>query len=244
MNGTAEAKLDNTTENNESSLPGIDVLNTGYGDFELRFDPNKPDEVQKAKETITYAGNEYELVQFHFHSPSETLWHQQSFPLEIHFVHQGKDGKAAILAVLIKGGNANPTLEQILNHLPKEQRKEIPVPGVGVDPSALLPADQRYYAFMGSLTSPPCSEGFQWIVMPSPITASPAQILRVRQETHGTNARPVQPLNNRVCGSVNLFRKGAFDHEKSVENDDMDSRIVSASVCACARGTVFFCRPQ
>jgi len=153
---------------------------------------------KKAKETITYAGNEYELVQFHFHSPSETLWHQQSFPLEIHFVHQGKDGKAAILAVLIKGGNANPTLEQILNHLPKEQRKEIPVPGVGVDPSALLPADQRYYAFMGSLTSPPCSEGFQWIVMPSPITASPAQILRVRQETHGTNARPVQPLNNRV----------------------------------------------
>ncbi len=35
------------------TLPGIDVLNTGYGDFELRFDPNKPDEVQKAKETIT-----------------------------------------------------------------------------------------------------------------------------------------------------------------------------------------------
>ena len=32
---------------------GIDVLNTGYGDFELRFDENKPDEVQKAKETIT-----------------------------------------------------------------------------------------------------------------------------------------------------------------------------------------------
>src|SRR5215471_10405299 len=37
----------------EQTLPGIDVLNTGYGDFELRFDPNKPDEVQKAKETIT-----------------------------------------------------------------------------------------------------------------------------------------------------------------------------------------------
>ena len=38
---------------NEQALPGIDVLNTGYGDFELSFDPNKPDEVQKAKETIT-----------------------------------------------------------------------------------------------------------------------------------------------------------------------------------------------
>jgi len=40
-------------QDNETQLPGIDVLNTGYGDFELRFDPNKPDEVQKAKETIT-----------------------------------------------------------------------------------------------------------------------------------------------------------------------------------------------
>ena len=40
-------------QNNEKPRPGIDVLNTGYGDFELRFDPNKPDEVQKAKETIT-----------------------------------------------------------------------------------------------------------------------------------------------------------------------------------------------
>ena len=40
-------------QNTEKSLPGIDVLNTGYGEFELRFDPNKPDEVQKAKETIT-----------------------------------------------------------------------------------------------------------------------------------------------------------------------------------------------
>ena len=45
--------MENTIENNRSPLPGIDVLNTGYGDFELRFDPNKPDEVQKAKETIT-----------------------------------------------------------------------------------------------------------------------------------------------------------------------------------------------
>lgn len=40
-------------QNKEQTRPGIDVLNTGYGDFELSFDPNKPDEVQKAKETIT-----------------------------------------------------------------------------------------------------------------------------------------------------------------------------------------------
>lgn len=153
---------------------------------------------KKSIETITYGGNTYDLVQFHFHSPSENLWRQQSFPLEIHFVHQGKDGKAAVLAVFVRGGDGNPMLEQILSHLPKEKKKEIAVPGSSIDPSQLLPVDQRYYAFSGSLTSPPCSEGFQWIVMPTPITASPAQILQIRQETNGTNARPVQPLNGRV----------------------------------------------
>lgn len=40
-------------QHSKPTQPGIDVLNTGYGDFELSFDPNKPDEVQKAKETIT-----------------------------------------------------------------------------------------------------------------------------------------------------------------------------------------------
>ena len=40
-------------DNNKDSMPGIDVLNTGYGDFELRFDLNKPDEVERAKQTIT-----------------------------------------------------------------------------------------------------------------------------------------------------------------------------------------------
>ncbi len=34
-------------------VPGIDVLNTGYGDLEVAFNPDRPDEMQKAKETIT-----------------------------------------------------------------------------------------------------------------------------------------------------------------------------------------------
>jgi carbonic anhydrase len=150
------------------------------------------------KETITLSGKDYELLQFHFHSPSETLWHKQAFPLEIHFVHQGKDGELAVIGVFVKGGEENPVLQQILDHLPEHDHEEYPVKGVNINPGALMPANQRYFYYMGSLTTPPCAEGVQWIVMPEPITASPAQILKIRKASGGTNARPVQPMYGRA----------------------------------------------
>jgi carbonic anhydrase len=153
---------------------------------------------KKVRETITYNGNTYDLVQFHFHSPSETLWHKQSFPLEIHFVHQGKDGTLAVLGVFVKGGEENPAIAEIVKNMPAEEKKEFAVKDVNINPAQLLPENKRYFAYMGSLTTPPCVEGVQWIVMPEPITASPAQILTLREAAGGNNARPVQPLNNRV----------------------------------------------
>jgi carbonic anhydrase len=178
--------LDTTLEIGTSQT----MVNTGHG-LQINFHG-------KERERLTFAGKDYELVQFHFHSPSETLWHKQAFPLEIHFVHQGKDGAVAVLAVFVKGGAENPALKQILQHLPENEHKEYPVPGVSINPVDLLPADQRYFSFQGSLTTPPCTEGLQWIAMPETITASPAQILEIRQTSNGTNARPVQPMNDRT----------------------------------------------
>lgn len=167
------------------------VIDTGRS-FQVNFDEKK--ETQK----ITYAGNEYHLIQIHFHSPSETLWHKQAFPLEIHFVHQGKAGQLLELAVLVKGGAENATLAQIIQHMPSERGNAKAIAGVQIDPATLLPADKRYFAYDGSLTTPPCTEGVKWVAMPIPITASPSQILAIRASSHGTNARPVQPLNNRI----------------------------------------------
>lgn len=166
-------------------------IDTGHS-LQINFHPKSD------KETINYAGHDYELMQFHFHSPSETEWHKQAFPLEIHFVHQGKDGKVAVLSVLVKGGEENAELAKIVEHIPSESGKASAINGVNVNPSQLLPADKRYFSYDGSLTTPPCSEGVQWIVFSKPITASPAQILKIREASHGTNARPVQPLNNRI----------------------------------------------
>ncbi|MBK7002799.1 MAG: carbonic anhydrase family protein [Rhodoferax sp.] len=61
----------------------------------------------------------------------------------------------------------------------------------------LLPTDQRYYQFMGSLTTPPCSENVLWLVLKQPVSISRAQI-RLFTQLYPNNARPVQPLNGRT----------------------------------------------
>lgn len=149
------------------------------------------------KEKLIVAGNVYRLMQFHFHTPSETQLNGHEFPAEIHFVNQGPNGKIAVIAVFVQPGKENPALNPILNHLPKIKGKKYMRPDIRVNPAALLPANKSYYSFMGSLTTPPCNEGLQWFVMRRPIQASLAQIAKIRQAQGGNNARPVQPTNDR-----------------------------------------------
>jgi len=167
------------------------IIDDGHG-LQINFHD------KQNQETITVNGKDYHLVQFHIHTPSETEWHNQTFPMEIHFVHQSDDGTAAVIGVFVNGGEANKTLQKIIANVPKDKGIDHPLENDQINPGDLLPAQQDYYSFMGSLTTPPCTEGLQWIVMAKPITASPAQIVKLRQANGGVNARPVQPLNKRV----------------------------------------------
>lgn len=164
-------------------------INDGHG-VQLDFHPD-------SHESVTYAGKPYQLVQLHFHSPSENESDGRTFPLEIHFVHQGASGKVLVVGVFVRAGEMNPAIEKVINHLPKEEGKEIAIAGERVDPAQLLPVDKTFYAFTGSLTTPPCTEGLQWVQMQSSITATPAQIQRLRWAAGGDNARPIQSLNGR-----------------------------------------------
>lgn len=166
------------------------IINDGHG-VQLNFPSN-------SNESILYNNKKYHLVQFHMHTPSENKWQGQSSPLEIHFVHQGDNGQIAVIGVFVSFGKENPTLEKIINHLPKENGKEKTIPGEYINPNDLLPVHHDHYSFAGSLTTPPCSEGIQWIVMRNPITASREQIAKIKHAADGANARPIQPLNKRV----------------------------------------------
>jgi len=141
------------------------------------------------------AGHPFDLLQFHFHHPSEHLLSGRTFDLELHFVHKSAEGKLAVLGIFIEPGQENAALAPIWAAMPREAGEPKQV-GTSIDPSALLPADRKHFRYKGSLTTPPCSEGVLWTVFKNPIEASSAQI-RQFAELFPVNARPVQSLNSR-----------------------------------------------
>src|SRR5215469_3929527 len=142
-------------------------------------------------------GERYQLTQFHFHRPSEELIQGKRFAMVIHLMHESSGGNTAGVAVLLKAGRRNATIQQILDHLPQVAGSEHEVPGVEIDPASLLPSNLDYYTYMGSQTAPPCTESVIWFVLKTPIEISPPQIAAFAR-VYSHNVRPVQPLNGRI----------------------------------------------
>ena len=151
----------------------------------------------KSGSFIKIDNKEFELKQFHFHTPSENEIDGKSFPLEAHFVHQAKDGSLAVVAVLFEDGKDNPVLEKIWEKMPKEAGKESTVTLSATMINELLPKDKKYYRFDGSLTTPPCSEGVRWFVMKEYPSVSKKEVEEFLHIMHHPNNRPVQPANAR-----------------------------------------------
>jgi len=146
---------------------------------------------------IAIAGVRYELLQFHFHTPSEEHINGRSYPLVAHLVHQNAEGKLAVVAVLFRKGAQNPLIKTLWDALPKEKSRQQEPAGVSIDIASLLPQAQGYYNFPGSLTTPPCSEEVNWFVLKQPVEISAAQLKQFTR-IYKHNARPVQPLNGRT----------------------------------------------
>ncbi len=146
---------------------------------------------------ITLGGKRFELVQFHFHHPSENEVNGRKFPMELHLVHQDAEGKLAVVGVLLAEGKANPVVAELWKYLPKEKDKESTPEGVTVDPSGLLPANRAYYTYAGSFTTPPCTEDVTWLLLRTPGTLSKPEVATFAAQ-FPNNARPVQPLNGRT----------------------------------------------
>lgn len=148
--------------------------------------------------TLRVGGTEYALLQFHFHHPSEHLLSGKAFDLECHFVHKAASGALAVVGVFIRPGAENKALSPIWSVMPAAEGEAT---GPVVDPAALLPSGRGYFRYMGSLTTPPCSEGLTWTVLKEPVEASTDQIRRFAS-LFANNARPVQPLNRRFLLDV------------------------------------------
>jgi len=137
----------------------------------------------------------YQLLQFHFHHPSEELINGKRSEMVAHLVHRDSEGKLAVVAVLLRVGQPNTTAETLLSHLPKKEHAA-DFKDVLINPAGLLPTDRGYFTYTGSLTTPPCSEGVRWLVLRSPSTLSKHEIA-VFAKLYPNDARPVQKLNGR-----------------------------------------------
>jgi len=142
---------------------------------------------------ITVDGVDYKLAQFHFHGKSEEQIDGKQYDLVAHMVHKSAFGNLLVVAVLFEEGKAsNPMVQKVLDSVGKSTE---------MNPAELLPKNSNsYFHFMGSLTTPLCSENVKWYVMKEIQSASKEQITALRK-FYDHNYRPVQPLNGRVVES-------------------------------------------
>ena len=150
----------------------------------------------KLENFIVLDGKRFDLSQFHFHHPSEHTVEGKSYPMEIHFVHQDRQGSLAVLAVFLKEGMENKALKPIFDFIPSQKSSEKYLGDVRVSTSKLLPPKLDSYRYSGSLTTPPCSENVSWVVFKEPLEISPKQFQQFEQIIH-FNARPRQAIDRR-----------------------------------------------
>jgi len=166
---------------------GSSAVNNGHT-LQVNFDEGS---------SLAVDGETYNLLQFHFHSPSENNIEGQSFPLEAHLVHANGNGSLAVLGVLFVAGEANEVVQAIWD-TPLETVGESVSLSAPINAGNLLPDDLAYYQFDGSLTTPPCTEGVRWMVLAEPVSVSPEQVDAFVQLMGGPTNRPIQDLNDRV----------------------------------------------
>ena len=156
---------------------------------------------------IVVDGTRYQLLQFHFHAPSEHTVAGKPFDMEMHLVHKSEVGSLAVVGLLIENGSHNFAFDPIWAHLPAVPGETQHIGHVNVDLHLMLSTNGQVtdeagqpfsntYRYDGSLTTPPCSENVKWIVLTTPIEMSEAQIAAFKAIIHDNN-RPVQPLNGR-----------------------------------------------
>ncbi len=124
-------------------------------------------------------GARFDLVEFHFHHPSEHAWRGKHYAMELHLVHRTAAGLLGVVGVFLEERRRpdNPQLEVLWQNLPttKGVRTYPPVP---FDAASLLPPDRHGTRYIGSLTTPPARKasagGSSTSPSRSPATRSPA----------------------------------------------------------------------
>lgn len=178
------------------------IENTGHV-VEVPYEPGS---------SLRIANDSYDLLQFHFHAPSEHTIDGEHAAAELHLVHRNSLLDLAVVGVLVQVGHPiNHTINDLLLAATTESGEETKLEGM-LNARNVLPRNRNYYTYSGSLTTPPCSEGVRWFVLKKPVFVSQAAIDHLHEvisefenyEGFSDNNRPVRPLNGRAI----LNRRG------------------------------------
>ncbi|GEO96385.1 carbonic anhydrase [Kocuria turfanensis] len=191
--GTAQSPIDVPSNAPLSSSPT--TLDYTVADFQARDTGHTVELHALSPQRITVDGTQYTFKQMHYHAPSEHTVGGTSYEAEFHFVHQSDDDALAVIGVLATAGKDNAAWSPVIDAVPATRGGNSPEV-TGLTLTSLLPDSLGHYAYDGSLTTPPCSEGVRWLLLQTPIELSTGQIEDLRS-VHSGNNRPTRPLNNR-----------------------------------------------
>uniref|UniRef100_A0A0D3H0D6 Carbonic anhydrase n=1 Tax=Oryza barthii TaxID=65489 RepID=A0A0D3H0D6_9ORYZ len=165
------------------------VVNRGH-DIMVRFDGDVG--------SLKINGTTYQLRQMHWHTPSEHTIDGRRYDMELHMVHLNAQNQAAVIGILYTIGTTPDEflqkMEPYIIAISNQEGKEKMVVG-GADPNVAKGKDTVYYRYMGSFTTPPCTEGVIWTVVRKVRTVSLSQITLLKAAVlmgNENNARPLQ----------------------------------------------------
>ena len=194
-NGKHQSPIDIST----ATITALPKIQFDYHDTPLRV-VNNGHSIQvnyQRGSFIVVDGKRYDLLQVHFHTPSEHTMGGKAYPMAAHLVHKSADGELLVIAVLMQTGESNPVIDRIWQQLPSAAGQIKVADEQSINVADLLPKDGTYFTYTGSLTTPPCTEGVKWVVLSAPVTVSQAQLDKFTA-LFAHNARPVEPLNGRT----------------------------------------------
>lgn len=193
------------TGKQQSPIEISDTVKADASALEFSYAPAKIDlvynghtiqENEERGSVLGIEGKQFSLKQFHFHAPSEHTLNGKHAPMEMHLVHKDETGRVAVVAIMIQEGEHNAALAPVWEYLPTEINKQKRVERK-FNAQAILPPTRDYYHYIGSFTTPPCTEDVLWYVLDTPITLSSKQIASFTKIINHNN-RPIQPLNSRT----------------------------------------------
>ena len=170
----------------------LNIVNTGHS-LQTDYDSGS---------FLQVDGQAYELLQFHFHNPSEHTIDGNAAPISLHLVHKDSQGGFTVVNVFLVESEKNGALAPFFENLPATEG-ETTGPDATVNAAEVLPDDQSYWRYDGSLTTPPCTEGVKWFILTEPVEVSAEQIA-AHNAIYSGNARLTQPMNDRdfIVGQV------------------------------------------